>query len=389
MAFELKHAVIHSFEKTKHSSEIPPNKIVKKPLFNIKLNTVQSLVSGIHLLLGKPGNNVVWGQFADNERQGRFPKNTREFVSLNDADTFEKLTHVALDELIDQAKEEALATGGHTLFASYINDSIPFLLVANIKQRNGLRLGDDYVPIQSVDIDMSKVQQAARINLARLSETIAHSESASEGDKSSICETENSEKTYLCFISKGRDSEASAYFINALGCTRGIASSRATANAIDAVEDYFRGIEILRPYALQAKENVIAYLKRKLEEANEKLGNGKATLRGVQQAAASAIPAEKSDLIEALDELPEHLNDEKNQVPEEFTVNSAALNKKIRIKGSSSRWAVQFERGALGATANSTVWYIAEEGKLVLSEIPDILKNVIDKELRHRETQNK
>lgn len=384
MAFELKHAVIHSFEKEQHSTEVDPRTIVIKPLFDVSLPTVQSLVSGIHTILGKPGNNVAWGQFVSSGREGKFPAAASDFVSLDSAVAFENLTRVALGELVDQAKQETLATGGHTLFASYIFNSVSFLLIANIKQRNGLRLGDDYVPIESVDIDMSKVQQAARINMARLSEAINPTdepESTEVGNDSSGAPID---KTYLCFVSKGRDSEASAYFINALGCTPGIASSRATNNAIDAVEDFFLEVESLKRYALQAKENVIAYLQKKLEDVSDGTGNGKATLRGVQQAAASAIPAERADLIEALDNLAEHLNNEKNQIPEEFSVNSQALNKKIKIKGISHRWSVQFERGALGTTANSAVWYNKAEGKLILSELPEKLIKIIEAELSKR-----
>lgn len=384
MAFQLKYAVIHSFEKEQHSTEIDPSTVIKKPLFDINLPTVQSLVSGLHTILGKPGNNVAWGQFASTGREGPFPSVVKSYVTSDTSADFEELTHLALDELVDQAKLETLATGGHTLFANYVFNSVPFLLIVNIKQRNGLRLGEDYVPIESVDIDMSKVQQAARINLARLSEAIEEAdESPAETDATNPTD-ETIDKTYLCFVSKGRDSEASAYFISALGCTRGIASSRATARAIDAVEDYFRANDSLRQYSLQAKENVIAYLQQKLEEAKNGTGNGKATLRGLQQAAASAIAAERADLSEALDNLSEYLNNEENQIPEEFSVNSPALNKKIKIKGVSSRWSLQFERGALGTTANSTVWYKQDEGKLILSELPAPLRKLIEDELNKR-----
>lgn len=35
MAFELKYAVIHSFDKEKHATNVDPEKIVKKPLFDV------------------------------------------------------------------------------------------------------------------------------------------------------------------------------------------------------------------------------------------------------------------------------------------------------------------------------------------------------------------
>ncbi|WP_337058767.1 nucleoid-associated protein [Pseudomonas sp. USHLN015] len=372
MAYELKFAVIHSFEKAQHTIVVRRDTIVEKPLFDVKIPTVQALVTGIHELLGKPENNVIWGQFSDS-RPGPFPNTVKSLLTTPNAKNFESLAKTALHQLIGQAKEEPLSTGGHTLFAHYISNSIPYLLIANIKQRNGLRLGEDYIPIESVDIDMTKVQQAARINLSRLSESLLPT--TFEGDENI---EENNDRTYLCFISKGRDSDASTYFIKALGCEKGVASGRATNNAIDVVEAFFRGIPELRPISPQAKENVIIYLRERLEKKE------KATLRGVKAAAASAIPAEIADHATFLDSLDEQLNNEENRVPEEFTVNKVVLNRKTKIKSIANRWTLQFEKGALGTTANSTVFYNENEGTITLKDLPPKLIKDIAKEIKDR-----
>ncbi|TRZ60033.1 nucleoid-associated protein [Pseudomonas alloputida] len=376
MAFTLVHAVIHSFEKEKGTLLVDRSKTVKKALFDPKKPTVISLAEGIHGLLGKKGNNVVWGQFESNGRQGRFPKSTETFSKGLSAENFEALTHVALGELIEQAKLETFSTGGHTLFAYYVSDAIPFILVANIKQRNGLRLGPDYIPEESVDIDMSKVHQACRINLARFSETLALLEDTSESNDNES--EEAPDKTYLCFISKGRDSEASAYFIKGLGCTPGIASTRATANAIEVIEDFFRDRDELAPFTAQAKDNVITYLSKKQQDEQ------KATLQGIQTAASAAIPPEQADLVEMLEALPEILNSEESKIPEEFTVSKAILDKKTKIKGKSSRWSAQFDRSALSTSPDSIVCYNSAEATITFSDIPEAMKKMIESELNGR-----
>lgn len=383
MAFELKHAVIHSFDKDRTTVEVPKEKIVKKPLFNTKLPTVISLVNGIHTVLGKVGNNVVWGQFSGDGRQGKFPDQVSGFVKDQTPDFFKSLTEVALDELVNQAKDKPLATGGHTLFAYYINDAIPFLLVANIKQRSGLRLGEDYVPVESVDIDMSKIQQAARINLSRYSEYILDLEKKDQNQDVELIDEADKpeERSYLCFVSRGRDSEASEYFVNALGCKKGVASRRATNNAIDVIADFFRGEPELRPFALEAQERVTRYLKGKLDTKQ------KANLVGIFEAAKGAVPPEKAELIELTEKLVDVLNNEENQVPEEFTVNKAVLERKTKIKVKAPRWELNFEKGALGETANSEIWYDSSNKKLVITQISKELLDIIDSELSSRPKQ--
>jgi nucleoid-associated protein len=376
MAFKLNYAVIHSFEKQQHNSLIDPEKIVKKPLLNAESSGIIKLVSSIHSLLGKTGNNVIWGQFSENGRQGRFPKLTNDIIDSNSKENFQTLSHIALDEIIDQAREEALSTGGFFLFAQYEQNAVSYLLVTSIKQKDGLRLDPkSYDPVETTDIDMSKVQQAARINLARLSEALTPEESEINVSEESTEDANfESDKTYLCFISKGNRSEPSGYFIKALGCERGVPSRRATQNAIDMIVRFFKNKPDIKAYRVQARENVVRYLQKKLEEGRH------ATLDGICAAADKAIPTEHADLGSHLDELKTFLNNEENRVPEEFSVNKSALNEKIRIKGESgNHWSIQFEKGSLGTDENSKVCYSKERSKIILSDPSPALCRLIEK----------
>lgn len=403
MAFFLQQAVIHRFEKEKSSLIVPEEKIVKKELFDPSIPTVISLVSGINTLLGKVENNVVWGQFSESSRQGNFPKTVTNLVTDPTASNFKELASIGLDELVSQSSDKAFATGGHTLFAYYISNSIPYLLVAIIKERHGLRLNQDYIPEESVDIDMSKVKQAARINLSRYSEylqsqalageqvegldeidepalLLGASEDADPDDDASVeSEVEDpNERSYLCFVSRGRGSETSEYFVNALGCKKGVASKRATNNAIDVVAGYFRNDPEIKPFANDAQERVIRYLKGKLETKQ------KASLEGVAAAAKGAVPAEHADLVAHLDGLIEFLNDESRQVPHEFNVNKSVLDRRTKIKAKSLRWELQFEKGALGISSNSEIWYERSTGKLTITKLPADLEEEIISELDSR-----
>lgn len=371
--FNLEYAVIHSFDKETQSTII--NNVVKKPdLLDSTMESVISLVSSLTSLLGKKGNNVVWGQFANDGRQGRFPEeveNVTEDLEGLTGEQFLELSHLTVDELVREASGEPLSTGGHVLVSLYRKNQVPFLLVASIKQRDGLRLNKDLVPIGVSEIDLSKIHQAANINLQRFLE-------AKQADEDGQVQAEEVDKTYLCFISKG-DKAASGYFVVALGCTKGIASARATRNSIDLVYAYFRNKPELRDYRQRAKENVISYLQNKVRLDEP------AKLHELCTSALQALPTDLAQNYEAVyDDINIYLNGNVNQIPDEFKVNNTALNDRIRIKGKASKWDVQFDKGALGGPG-ADVWFDEENKKLVLSNVPEQLIKKINREFRQRE----
>lgn len=371
----LKSAVIHSFKKLAHTDHI--SKIVKKDQALDTTNpALETLVKGIHGLIGKEGNSVVYGQFADDDRQGPFPARFASFTqNPDDEEKFISLTHLAMDELVDQAGKQVLSTGGHILCARYSSGGVDFFLVASMKERGGIQLDDNFVPKAIQEVDLSKVQQAARINLQSFIAISSADRTEPQDAEVAGAEVEEVDSTYLCFISRGRDSQASDYFITALGCAKGVASGRATKNAIDNVARFFRGNPQLKALGYRAKEAVVKYLQ-------EQLVNGKsARLDAICHVAVSHVPAE---LVDEIAGLKEYLNSEKNRVPDDFTVNERSLKEKTRIKGDSSNWSLQFERGALGEKANAVVFYDKSNQKLTLSNLSAELVKVIEKELSER-----
>lgn len=372
----LKTAIIHSFKKIAHTDLV--SDVVKK---NVVLDTqnpaLESLVEGINGLIGKEGNSVVYGQFADDGRQGPFPDRFSAFVDVRDNEAeFVALTHLAMDQLVEQARSQTLATGGHILCAQYTSGASDFFLVASIKQRGGIQLDENYVPKAIQEVDLKTVQQAARINLVKFVTVTAAAVLAAEGEADvDAADAEEVDMTYLCFISRGRDSQASDYFISALGCAKGVASGRATKNAIDYVGRFFRNNKQLKPFAYKAKEAVVRYLQ-------DRLADGKsARLDAICHAAIQHVPP---DLVDEIAGLKDYLNDEKHRVPEDFTVNPKSLKEKTRIKGEAASWSLQFERGALGKEPNSDVFYDEGRKKLTLSNMNQELLDLIEKEFKAR-----
>src|SRR3989338_1558345 len=366
----LKAAIIHSFKKLAHTEFV--SEVVKK---NVALDTgnpaLQFLVNGIHGLIGKDGNSVVYGQFASDGRQGPFPGSFTAFVEHQDKEEqFITLTHLAMDQLVEQAGKQVLSTGGHILCAQYTSGATDFFLVARMKEGGGFQLDENYVPKAIQEVDLSKVQQAARINLQSFAAINAATHVENEDDAN-----EDAESTYLCFISRGRDSQASDYFLSSLGCAKGVASGRATKNAIDYVARFFRDNNQLKGFGYRAKEAVIKYLE-------EQLASGKsARLDAICHVAVKHVPA---DLVDAIAGLKDYLNNEKHRVPDDFTVNAKSLKEKTRIKGDTANWSLQFERGALGRDPAADVYFDEGRKKLILSNLTDELINALEKELLAR-----
>lgn len=372
----LKTAIIHSFKKLAKTSFI--SDVVKKEVvLNTENPALQFLVNGIHGLIGKEGNSVVYGQFANDERQGPFPRRFTEFVTVQDDEAkFIELTHLAMDQLVEQAGNQVLSTGGHILCAQYSSGASNFFLVASMKERGGIQLDENYVPKEIQEVDLSKVQQAARINLGSFVAIRAMAAAAASTPEMIEDETaDEADSTYLCFISRGRDSQASDYFISALGCAKGVASGRATKNAIDNVAKFFRDKKSLKSFGYRAKEAVIKYLEVQLAAGKS------ARLDSIVHAAVAHVPA---DLVDEIAGLKDYLNSEKNKVPDDFTVNAKTLREKTRIKGDASNWSLQFERGALGKDPAADVYYDEGRKKLTLSNMTTELIDVIEKELQAR-----
>lgn len=381
MAIELIHTIIHGFEKDANTN-VAKNIEKKKLVLDNALEPVKVLVEGIVHLIGKPGNTVIPGQFGDNARQGNFPVKfdkfsaneffdgkLEEYKAQTEAE-FIALSHTTLDELVSEASKKTFSTGGHILVSCYKTGNDLFLLVVMIKQRGGVSLDKDLVPIGVTEIDLSKVNQAVKINFARYKETAGAKILEDDEDDNEKDEVEKKDSTYLSFLGTGRNTEASEYFVSALGCVKGIKSSRATNNAIDAVLEYF-STDALSGYKRKAKDAVIAYLKRKCESHKPaQLNEIELTVRGV-------VPAEVP-----IEGFQEFLGNDKNKVPSEFLIHKQTVTKRSTIKGEENGWALQFDRTKLGIQPGSIIYFDSQKKTLTISSLSDKFIETIETALK-------
>ncbi|WP_255299210.1 nucleoid-associated protein [Stenotrophomonas maltophilia] len=383
----LRGAVIHSLQKEAHANtaEIKWAQKTLNPCDDMVLKLAEQLAD----LVGKDGNSVLWGQFQRASRQGDFPGAVSGLIDPNDDTSLMGLSKVAMIELRDQARFKPGATGGHIFFGHYQRQGKDYLLVAMIKQKGAITLTPDMRPTAIKEIDMSKLHQAARINLDRFrdhlaTETVMTSTSSefssptgtAASGKSSGSNTSDTaiEKTYLCFVNRKGREEVADYFIDALGCRKGTSSSQMTTGLLRSLRNFVRSRPNISHAQVEIKQGVVDYMQSLPEDMPL------VRLDEVVQAARAKVAPQ---LHSEFDDLKSYLNSEAQGIHAEFTLSRAALKAHIRINAKKSNWGLWFETSAVG-TQNSELLYSVERKTLTLTSLPTDTVEGIEETLRAR-----
>ncbi|AME23708.1 hypothetical protein AXG89_07470 [Burkholderia sp. PAMC 26561] len=305
------------------------------------------------------------------------------------------LSHTILDEVTKLASEQKWATGGHVLCAIYEfvkneapavagNDDVEanaaagnapaaggvevapefdgpagemFFIVAMVKQRGGLTLDANLVPVGINEVDMSKLHQAALIRVGRYNTVKALPPLQEDSD-------DEHDRIYLSFVSQHANRGSSSYFIHALGCVVGVSPAKATTKLFAAVDAFFTERKPLLPYRRSAKERLTAHL----QNASE---NGKpVTIDGLYELLIREVPP---DLAEQVRDIAEFLNDERRQVPATFEVSKSVLTRFASVALNGEGYTVKFEKSLLGTDVNSDFHYDKEQKTLTIRNLsPDV-----------------
>mgnify|MGYP000087676305 FL=1 len=355
---DIKQVVIHELLKEKGKQEA--DKTIAKKVLDTQSDLVVKLVSSLGDLYGTKGNNAMYGTFSRKDESNLFPKQTDKYLKNESDDEFFALSKQCMVELVRESRAQQSATGGYIIFARY-RSMKDFLLVAMIKSKHGLNVNKDLEPEDVIEIDLSKIHQAARINLT----TYAEVNSLTDDNSS------DNEEPYLSFVSPTRNSEVSGYFRKALDCTDGVRSGRATSTAFSTVKDYCNSKPNLKKYKLPAKDSLIQYFE-------ECLSNGQpATLEGVEHCIKKVLPV---DIASEAEGFSEFANNEENQLPHTFGVNKSSLTNYTRIRSKTADWKLSFERVALGTDDNSPLYFDGKD-KLII-QCPEDLKKQIEEQLK-------
>ena len=359
----LNFAVIHSLEKEAQSN-VAQIRHAPAPL-DVSIPQVVSLAEQLSRLVGRDGSTVFWGQFGANNREGQFPGSVENLTASIDLATFLTVSEVAMAELVAAARNERLSTGGFVCFVVYEVGGSQFLLVAMIKERGALTLSPDMVPTEIRELDLSKLHQAARVNLGRYEEFLSRGLDA--------VDAEDAERTYLCFVNKGARNEVAKYFIEALGCEKGVSSTRATRSAVDAVKKFATSKPEIKAHARKVRRAVIDHMAALPEGATMTV----ATLVSVVRVALG------DEFSEHIEDLSTYLNGDDAQVPDSFVVSAQYIKSVTRITAQADGWKLSFEDTEISETEGPLIYDRANKS-LRIRRLPDETVKKIETTLSQR-----
>lgn len=347
MDFNLRHCVIHELVKESGRQKV---ETTIKPVLPSDDKYVCQLIESLNDLIGKKENQAARGTFDSENVTFKVPTAFKTYYDgAASSDDFHQFSLTCMSELSRQAKDptRVAASGGAIVFAHYTRGQSHFLLITMVKQKDALRLDENLKPVGTVQIDLAKIHQAARVNFDRyhLFETLPDDE----------------KPTYLAFVSPKVNQDASGYFVAALGCSDSVPSAKATDAVLSGVRSYFDANVDIKAYKNAAYDAVLYHLK-------EKKPGEIASLAEIEHIVRQAVPAEKHTHI---DNLVEYLNGEEIGVPLEFAINRAVVNKRTKVRTKSNGWELSFEKRFFGEQAGSVIQYLRKDKKLIISQLDE------------------
>lgn len=321
---------------------------------------VNKLIIGATSIYGKKNNATHYGIFAKRTASD-FPKDFDAYSKIEISEkSFLEITESAMVELFAAAKKTTASSGGYILFVDYENGQGRFLLIAMLKKRDGLRLNENLEPEELIELDLSSLYHAARINFNKYIEHAAADDEAKQ------------ELNYLSFLSQSAGRSAAGYFVTALGCAVGTASAAATKNLILESVKFFRERPNLRNKRIQFKDDVLRYLERQRDSGQS------VKLSEVEAIARQFFPAEmEGEADDLASEFIGHLNSEAVGIPVEFPISKATLDKYTHVVYKADNWQLKFDRNSLGEGVDAEIRFVEQDRKLIINNLSESAIEVI------------
>lgn len=367
MAATIHKAVVHRLVKEQHKGI--ENSHMRDSVLDPGNEHVQKLIYSLISVYGTRHSTAQYGIFSEGEGRGAFPDAFESYAEEEQPsdEQFMALSQTAMERLYQQASSLSAASGGYIVFADLESQVVRQYLVVMVKEKPGLTLTESLHPEELMELDLSRVYQGARISFGKL----ADYQIADDVDKQEI--------RYLSFVSPSSVKATAGYFVTALGCEAGTQASRATDAVLREGKRLFRETEGLCVNREAFESELFGHLDWKREEQEPVTVSEIAHL--VQQHIPTTMADSADDIV---DQFVVRLNSDECQVPPEFPVHSATLNRHTHISGQSTSWQLTLERGALGTDPAAQVCYDREQGALILHNVPDTMKEQIEEEIAAR-----
>ncbi|WP_425640693.1 nucleoid-associated protein [Marinomonas gallaica] len=358
--------IIHELKKEQHKDLQPSD--YSQALLDLKNPKVMTFSKGLYSAYGKKKSTTQYGVFQDlslNNSVGETLAGMQTF--LNDA-AFLSFTKAIMKKLEAEAKEEQLASGGFIVFMEYTVGSDHFFMIAMVKKKTATTITQSLTVDDLEYIDLSKLHQAFRINLTSFFSFLV------------APVDEQSQMTYLSFISPSSQLQAAGYFVKALNCKKGNSSAKSTKNTIIATKHFFDSDELKTK-----KDDVVKKLEAYLNMCQKSGSN--ASLSHIESLARQFFPATCSEKHDELsEEFTAFLNSEAYQVPPEFRVDKATIRKYFYISYSDEDVDLLIKKDMLSRDPHGAI--VIKDGKLIFNRPSKSLLDKIEDTIKEMEQEN-
>jgi nucleoid-associated protein len=259
--------------------------------------------------------SVVWGRF---RHGGQFPTEVKriEKIAASD-DRFKGIAAFSMRRLQEEMTTTA-GTGGFICFIEYTKNGCNQLMIAMIKNTDGIKL-NGLVPTGDIHVDLSRLYQAINMNFNLYFLSLK----------------EKFTPNYLGFIGKKGDS--SDYFTDAFSGTDKVSPSQAVTKSHKALKSFLRQYTDKKPILKEAHETLVSYL-------NENI-NKTVTLEKVNEIANIFLPEEHAD---KKDSFIEYAKSDSWQIPDTFQAATGVVTRLAKIRVDEPDYSLIFRRNKLG-----------------------------------------
>lgn len=250
--------------------------------------------------------------------EGEEPLPVPEFPQLLDTRLQDTMSFVEFSQAVARLLRTELEhyqflESGFLLLAEYQQTGDHFLQVAFLPVKDGVTVGPDLSVDRSTQLDISKVQIAARVNI-------------------SDYQTGLSDSHYVSFIKGRTGRKVAEFFLDFLGCAERVNAKKETEHLVDNVQALVRGDDISPDVASEIRKDIFDY-------CGEQWSQG-------EHIRLSDIDQRLSD--KGARPLSEFNQQQGVEMAAEFPADRTSLRKLMKFQGQGGGLSVAFEQSMLG-----------------------------------------
>ncbi len=240
--------------------------------------------------------------------------------------------------LHQQLQHYGILEPGFLLFASYTDRGQDYLVVAFLPSKDGVMIAADLSVDRSSQLDISKVQLAAMINLTEWVE-------------------EPDSLTYISFI-KGRvGRKISDFFLDFLGCAEGVNAKKQSQQLVESVHSFVQEAQIEPEQANELRKSVYEICDNQWQQGEP------VRVKDLSEQLQEQVPTERS--------FADFAGSQEQALPEEFLTDRTTMRKLVKFQGQGGGLSVGFDQGLLG----ERVVYDPQTDKLTIHGTPPNLRD--------------